>query len=458
MIAAARFLLPHVWSSLAVCASFLSGAVNCVSLACPCSYHQSRRGGLYVPVVGEPRRLICSLCLFSSSHHLVRRYRLRFHPRHVPVSHRSPWLSLFSSGGRLSCGERRALPIILFPFSYELGKTVHDWIARSSLSDVPWLLVSLLVVPSRGTSRAVSSSWRSLVAGVGSCVSARWRLVMAGRPASVLRRGGVLAFILHLSSRPLLVIPSRPSSRCSFPMSFELGRCGVLARLIVAVLLVGRCLSLCRGVLSCLPVSSDLLFSCRRVWRSFSSRGASRCGVVVDGLPVAVALRACGSRGCVSSCRLVERGRFGFSFHPGGSGWAAVPVLPSRGRCLLAPASSGDVAMPFSPVPYHPMDAGYGLRAVSSIVFVVCFLFPGLSLSSRFACLVRDDGTEDGRRGGGMLGYRGGARHDLSIDVYNKYDVCDVYKRYKNTRIREYDGYIGRCRWDDSDAACYAGR
>lgn len=75
--------------------------------------------------------------------------------------------------------------------------------------------------------------------------------------------------------------------------------------------------------------------------------------------------------------RLVERGRFGFSFHPGGSGWAAVPVLPSWGRCLLAPASSGDVAMPFSPAPYHPMAAGYGLRAVSSIVFVVCFLFPG---------------------------------------------------------------------------------
>lgn len=60
------------------------------------------------------------------------------------------------------------------------------------------------------------------------------------------------------------------------------------------IVLVWRGRSWCRGVLLCLPVSSDLFFSCHRSGRSFSSR-----------------------RG-VSSCRLVERGGLGFSFYPGG--------------------------------------------------------------------------------------------------------------------------------------------
>lgn len=188
------------------------------------------------------------------------------------------------------------------------------------------------------------------MAGVGSCGSARWRLVVAGCHSFVLRRGGVLALILRLSSRPLLVPPSRVASRCSFPppMSCGLGRLGVLARLIVSVLLVERGLSLCRGVLLCLPASSDLLFSCRRAWRSFSSRlsfrfssrAASRGRV--SSMMCPLRRRGClRPRGCVSSCRIVERGS-AFRLIPCGSGLAAVLVLPSRGRCLLALMPSGD--------------------------------------------------------------------------------------------------------------------
>lgn len=72
----------------------------------------SRRGVSCVPVVGEPRRMICFLCLFSSSHHLVRRWRLRFHPHHVPVPPRPPLAFSLLIRGQLSCGGQRALPLI----------------------------------------------------------------------------------------------------------------------------------------------------------------------------------------------------------------------------------------------------------------------------------------------------------------------------------------------------------
>ena len=74
------------------------------------------------------------------------------------------------------------------------------------------------------------------------------------------------------------------------------------------------------------------------------------------------------------------------------------------------------------------------------------------------SCRLSDLRRRDGRRGGGLLGYRGVAHHSSSIDVYNEYDVCDVYEIYKDTRIREYDEYMGRCGWDDGDVICYAER
>lgn len=65
-----------------------------------------------------------------------------------------------------------------------------------------------------------------------------------------------------------------------------------------------------------------------------------------------------------------------------------------------------------------------------------------LSLLPRAAHSIR--GGRNGRRDGDcLLGYCGVAHRVSSMDVYNEYDVCDVYKRYKNTMIREYDGYMG---------------
>lgn len=98
-------------------------------------------GGSVLIVIGC--RIVLSPCsLFSSVAAIVRRTAVVSHPSSVS-------------------------------FSYELGKTVQDWISRSSLSGVPTLLVPRLVLPSRRASRAVSSLWCSLVAGVGSCGSAR---------------------------------------------------------------------------------------------------------------------------------------------------------------------------------------------------------------------------------------------------------------------------------------------
>ena len=311
-----------------------------------------------------------------------------------------------------------------------------------------------------GASRAVSSSWCSLVAMGVSCGSARWRLVVVpGRHSFILRRGGVLALILRLSSRSLLVPPSRVASRCSFPMSCWLGRRGVLAHIIVVLLfswsVAGRGAGAsCRAC----PVSSDC--SSRAVGRGVHSRLGER--LVVGSSSMVCPLRWRGvlavpvvsfrpsvswsGDGLASRFILAEAdGRRFPSCRPG-----AGACLPRRRRGMWRCRS-------------RLLPIILWLRGMGSVRYpLLCSLSAscsrGLSLSSRFACLVRDDGTEDGRRGGGMLGYRDGARHDLSIDVYNEYDICDVYKRYKNTRIREYDGYMGRCRWDDSDAACYAGR
>ena len=192
----------------------------------------------------------------------------------------------------------------------------------------------------------------------------------------------------------------------------------VLARLIVIILLVGRG-SWCRDC-------SFRLLS-RRAERLFPSRRF--VSFLVSG----------------SGEALVSR------FIPTVSGGAAVLVssVSGLGRCLLVlMPSGGGGAMPFSsstfpPVSYHPMATWYGFRAVSFIwLIVVCFVFPGLLLSSRFACPVRDDGTGGGAAGC-LFGYRRAAHHASSIDIYNEYDVCDVYKRYKDTRIRGYDGYIG---------------
>lgn len=161
-----------------------------------------------------------------------------------------PRCSLFSSDAAIVRRTAGVSHPSFVSFSYELGKTAHDWISRSSLSDVhPGFsflthyvrLVRRLV----GASRAVSSSWCSLVAMGVSCGSARWRLVVVpGRHSFILRRGGVLALILRLSSRLLLVSPSR-----------------VASRLLVLPCPAGS------GSVACLLVPSCLFFSCGVVCR-----------------------------------------------------------------------------------------------------------------------------------------------------------------------------------------------
>lgn len=132
-----------------------------------------------------------------------------------------------------------------------------------------------------------------------------------------------------------------------------------------------------------------------------------------------------------------------------GSGWAVVPVMPSRGRCLLALMPSGMGAMPFSssafpPAPYHHMAAGRGaVRRPPHLAHRRLFLVPGaVALASCRLSDSRRTGRKAGRRAR-LLGYCGVAHRVSSMDVYNEYDVCDVYKRYKDIRIRKYDGYMG---------------
>lgn len=115
---------------------------------------------------------------------------------------------------------------------------------------------------------------------------------------------------------------------------------------------------------------------------------------------------------------------------PGGSEWGAVLVLPSRidaclpwcrrrmGRCRSHHRRS------------RLFPIILWLRGMDS---VRCPSFGSSSPASCPRCYVS------------------------SMDVYNEYDVCDVYKRYKDTKIQKYDEYMGRCGWDDSDAICYAG-
>ena len=210
------------------------------------------------------------------------------------------------------------------------------------------------------------------------------------------------------------------------------------------------------GGVACLLVSSWSFFSCCVAGRPFSSRAASRSRlvvasrwrIVIGDLPVAVALHACGSPGLRLVSRLVERGGFGFSYYHrrewigdgsrlAVSGPVLACLLRRRGRAM--PFSSSE----FPPAPYRPMAAGRGaVRRPPFGSSLPTSRSRWLSLLPRAAHSIR--GGRDGRLDGGcLLGYRHVAYRVSSIDVYNEYDICDVYKRYKDTMIREYDGYMG---------------
>lgn len=188
---------------------------------------------------------------------------------------------------------------------------------------------SFLVSPCRLVERLVPyrrcgvRSWRvsGLVVLLGSISS--WMR----RHSFILRRGGVLALILRLSSRPLLVPPSRGASRCSFPHVLRAGAAGS-------------------------AYSSHRGRSSRAAWRGVRSRPV-RCLVLVSSwrlvgvsssviCPLRWRCMLAAPRGCVSSLVSWSGEASASRIIPDGSGLAAVLVLPSRGRCLLALMPSGD--------------------------------------------------------------------------------------------------------------------
>lgn len=267
-----------------------------------------------------------------------------------------------------------------------------------------------LVLPSRGTSRAVSSSWWSLVAG--GCRVLRF--------CSLASRRGVASFVCPAAWRcacphplPVVSFASRPFVSCVVSL---------LVPHVLRAAAVGRACSshrVCssRGawlsvVLGRLAVIVRLISGCssRVVWR----------GVV----PVSLV---------VSSCRLVarlgERGGFCFSFYPGDCEWSEVLVSSSRGLAFVCLRCR------------RGMWRCRSHHRCSRLAHRRLFLAPGgIALAS---CRLPDLRRRDERRDDGcLLGYRRAAHHVSSMNVYNEYDVCDVYERYKDTRIRECDRYM----------------
>ena len=248
-------------------------------------------------------------------------------------------------------------------------------------------------------------SWRVsglavLLVGVSS-----WRR----RHSFFLRRGGVLVLILCLSSRPLLVPPSCVASRL-LVLPCPAGSGSVACLLVPSCLFFswgGRCRSWCRGVLPCFPVSSDLLFSCRRSWRLVSRLGEHLVGVSSSMMyPLRRRGVLAAPRGFVSSHRLVERGGFGFSSHLGGErmgGGSRHAVSEPVLACLDAVGDGGNAVLIIG-VPACSLSSygcgAWGRAAPPPIwLIVACFLSPGLSLLPRAVYPIR--GGRDGRRGGG---------------------------------------------------------
>ena len=167
----ACLICPGVGDCVSSCLPVLVSFPGAVPAACV-SLSSASLGVGYIPGSGHRSLIISSI---SSSRAAV------------AVSFSSTSGAASSIGGALllSCEAivRRTadvtVPSALASFSYELGKTARNVISCSSPSDVPGLLVLRLVLPSRGASRAVSSSRCSLVACVGSCGSVRRRLVVA---------------------------------------------------------------------------------------------------------------------------------------------------------------------------------------------------------------------------------------------------------------------------------------
>ena len=405
----------------------------------------SRRGGVCVPVVGRPRRWICPGCLSSSSssHHLVRRWRFRSR-RPPPVCRLIHRCSLSPHRMRLSCGGR-CLSSAFVSFSCELGKTAQDvifFVHRPLM--FPGFSSLRLACPSRGASRV----FLSVVVGCS------WRLVGRGRGVLRLSRGVALCLASFFACR--LVPASRPPSRfvVSFSDVLRAWWCGVLARLVVVIHLVGR-------GFPCLPISSC---------RSPPSRGAGRRAllggvswrVVGGGLFVAWHWRVLAVSSChrlvwrarsssVSSWRLVHplRGavRFWLLFLSrrermgGGSrlvrfvACACLSSLPAGGGCGDAVLIIGSSAFPACSLSSYGYGKAFARAGVPVWLVVACFPSSRSRLVS--ALPIRDDGAGGGTAGCLAIGAWSVVARRLT-DIMNM-----MYAMYiKDTRIQGYENMM----------------
>ena len=345
---------------------------------------------------------------------------------------------------RLSCGGR-CLSSAFVSFSCELGKTAQDvifFVHRPLM--FPGFSSLRLACPSRGASRV----FLSVVVGCS------WRLVGRGRGVLRLSRGVALCLASFFACR--LVPASRPPSRfvVSFSDVLRAWWCGVLARLVVVIHLVGR-------GFPCLPISSC---------RSPPSRGAGRRAllggvswrVVGGGLFVAWHWRVLAVSSChrlvwrarsssVSSWRLVHplRGavRFWLLFLSrrermgGGSrlvrfvACACLSSLPAGGGCGDAVLIIGSSAFPACSLSSYGYGKAFARAGVPVWLVVACFPSSRSRLVS--ALPIRDDGAGGGTAGCLAIGAWSVVARRLT-DIMNM-----MYAMYiKDTRIQGYENMM----------------
>ena len=349
--------------------------------------------------------------VLSSSHpphHLVLRWRFRSHrPRAPPRPSRR---SLFSSDAAIVRRTAGVSHPSFVSFSYELGKTARNVISCSIALGCPQA--------SRFSSR-LAVSWSVscriivVVFARGGCRVLRFCSLASRRGGGVIRFSCGVAVCLSSSFACRLV---RFSSLrlvwrlvCLFYHALRVRAAwrACSSHRVCSSRGGGRCRSWCRGVLPCLPVSSDLLFSCRRSWRLVSRLGEHLVGVSSSMMyPLRRRGVLAAPRGFVSSHRLVERGGFGFSSHLGGErmgGGSRHAVSEPVLACLDAVGDGGNAVLIIG-VPACSLSSygcgAWGRAAPPPIwLIVACFLSPGLSLLPRAVYPIR--GGRDGRRGGG---------------------------------------------------------
>ena len=100
----------------------------------------------------------------------------------------------------------------------------------------------------------------------------------------------------------------------------------------------------------------------------------------------------------------------------GGGSRLAVPGLVLACPGVVGGWGDAVIACPLS-------SYGCGVCAPCGVLYCVRRLLLVSGAVALASCRLSDLRRRDGRRGGGLLGYRGVVHHVSSMDVYNKYDV-----------------------------------